>query len=84
MRQEGKKFFPEHGGKGSLLSRFEAETGLLWMWMLPSASSRVETSMSGIFLSCSKGVKDLCEFQSLAVINLETHQWKWASSRLEK
>ena len=31
--------------------------GLLWMW----ASSRVETGMSGNFLSCSKGVKDPLE-----------------------
>ena len=24
--------FPEHAGKGSLLSSYEAESGLLWMW----------------------------------------------------
>ena len=47
------------------------------------ASSRVETGMSGIFLSCRKGVKDLCKFQRLGVISLETPQRKWASSRLE-
>ena len=47
------------------------------------ASSRVETGMLGIFLSCSKGVKDLCNFQMLGVISLETPQRKWASSRLE-
>ena len=29
LRQE---FFPDQAGKGSLLSRQEAETGLLWMW----------------------------------------------------
>ena len=32
MRREGREFFPEHAGKGSLLSSLEAETGLLWMW----------------------------------------------------
>ena len=32
MRQERREFFPKHAGKGSLLSREEAETGLLWMW----------------------------------------------------
>ena len=32
MRQERREFFPEHAGKVSLLSRQEAETGLLWMW----------------------------------------------------
>ena len=26
------EFFPDHTGKASLLSSYEAETGLLWMW----------------------------------------------------
>ena len=47
------------------------------------ASSRVETGMSGTFLSCSNGVKDLWKFQSFGVISLETPQGKWASSGLE-
>ena len=47
------------------------------------ASSRVETGMLGIFLSCSKCVKDLWNFQILGVISLETPQRKWASSRVE-
>ena len=47
------------------------------------ASSRVETGMSGNFLRCSKGVKDLWKFQRLGVSSLETPHWKWASSRLE-
>ena len=47
------------------------------------ASSRVETGKSGNFLSCSKGVKDPLEAQSLGVISLETPQQEWASSRLE-
>ena len=47
------------------------------------ACSRVETGMSGNFLSCSKGVKDLWKFQRLGVSSLETPQRKWASSRLE-
>ena len=47
------------------------------------ASSRVETGMSGNFLSCSKGVKDLWMFQRLGVISLDTPQQKWASSRLK-
>ena len=33
MRQKRPEFFPEHTGKGSLLSSLEAETGLLWMWV---------------------------------------------------
>ena len=33
MRLDGREFFPEHAGKGSLLSSYEAETGFLWMWV---------------------------------------------------
>ena len=47
------------------------------------ASSRVETGMSGNFLTCSKGVKDPLEVPELGVNSLETPQRKWASSRLE-
>ena len=32
MRRECREFFPDHAGKGSLLSSYEGETGLLWMW----------------------------------------------------
>ena len=32
MRRERRELFPDHEGKGSLLSSYEAETGLLWMW----------------------------------------------------
>ena len=32
MRGERREFFPDHAGKGSLLSSKEAETGLLWIW----------------------------------------------------
>ena len=31
VRREHGEFCPEHAGKGSLLSSWEAETGLLWM-----------------------------------------------------
>ena len=47
------------------------------------ASSRVETGLSGNFLSCSKGVKDPLEVPELGAISLQTSQRKWASSRLE-
>ena len=36
MRRVRREFFPDHAGKGSLLSSYEAETGLLWMWAGPS------------------------------------------------
>ena len=32
MRRESREFFPEQAGKVSLLSSYEIETGLLWMW----------------------------------------------------
>ena len=32
MRREHREFLPDHAGKGSLLSSYEAETRLLWMW----------------------------------------------------
>ena len=32
LRRECREFFPEHAEKGSLVSSYEAETGLLWMW----------------------------------------------------
>ena len=65
MRRERTEFFPDHAGKGSLLSSKEAETGLLWMWAGLSCSSRVETGMSVNFLSCSKGVKDPLEISEV-------------------
>ena len=36
MRRECREFLPEQAGKGSLISSYEAETGLLWMWAGPS------------------------------------------------
>ena len=36
MRGECREFFPDHTGKGSLLSRLEAEKGLLWIWAVLS------------------------------------------------
>ena len=32
MRRECREFFPDHAGKGSFLSSYEAETGLISMW----------------------------------------------------
>ena len=33
MRRECRKFFLEHAVKVSLLSSYEMETGLFWMWV---------------------------------------------------
>ena len=53
MRRNHREFFPDHAGKGYLLSSKEAETGLLWMWAGLSC-----------FLSSGDGyVGDLLELQ---------------------
>ena len=49
----------------------------------PRASFRVETDISGNFLSCRKAVRDPLYFPGLDVIILDTPQWKWASYILE-
>ena len=36
MRWAHGEFFPIEAGKGYLIWRYEAETGLLWMWAGPS------------------------------------------------
>ena len=41
------------------------------------AFSRVETGMSGNFLSCSSGVKDPLEVPEVSVIRLERPEQKW-------
>ena len=57
MRQEHREVFPDQAGKGSLISSYEAETGLLWMWAGPSCFLSSGMGMSGNFLSYSKCVK---------------------------
>ena len=53
MRRERREFFPDKAGKGSLISSYEAETGLLWMCAGPSC-----------FLSSGDGyVGELLELQ---------------------
>ena len=58
MRRERREIFPDHAGKGTLLSSYEAETVLLWMWAGLSCFLWSGDGMWGNFLSCSKGVKD--------------------------
>ena len=63
MRRERREFFPYEAGKGSLMSSYEVETGLLLMLAGPLFFLSMEMGMSGNFLSCSKGVKDPLEVQ---------------------
>ena len=53
MQRERREFFRDEEEKGILLSSYEAETGLLWMWAGPSC-----------FLSNGDGyVEELLELQ---------------------
>ena len=61
MLWKRQEIFHEHAGKGSLLSSYEAETGLLWMWAGLWCFVSMETGKSGNFLNCSKAVKDPLE-----------------------
>ena len=61
IRRERREFFPDHAGKGSHLSRYEAETRLLWMWQGLSGFLSSGDGYVGNFFSCSKGVKDALE-----------------------
>ena len=61
MRRERREFFPDHAGKGSLLSSYEADTGLLWMWAGLSCFLSNGDGYVRELLECSKGVKDPLE-----------------------
>ena len=57
MRQERREFFPNTQGKDPSSRARRRKRGSSGCGRDSRASSRVETGMSGIFLSCSKGVK---------------------------
>ena len=61
MRREHREFFPDHAGKGSLLSSYEAQTGLLWMWAGLSCFLSSGDGYVGDLLELLKGVKDPLE-----------------------
>ena len=50
-----REFFPDHAGKGSLLSSYEAETGLLWMWTGLSCFLSSADRYVGEFLELQQG-----------------------------
>ena len=58
MRRERREFFPVHAGKDPSSRAMRRKRGSSGCAEDSRASSRVETGMSGNFLSCSKGVKD--------------------------
>ena len=53
MGRERREFFPDHEGKGYLLSSQEAEMGLLWIWVGLSCFLSSGDGYVGNFLSCS-------------------------------
>ena len=57
MRRERRKFFPEHSGKDPSSRAMRLKRGSVGCGRDSRASFRVETGMSGNFLSCNKGVK---------------------------
>ena len=59
MRRECQEFFPTTQGKDPSSRARRQKRGSSVCGRDSRASSRVETGMSGNFLSCSKGVKDL-------------------------
>ena len=61
MRWERWEFFPDQAGKGSLVSSYEAETGLLWMWAGPSCFLSIVDAYVGELLELQQGVKDPVE-----------------------
>ena len=84
MRREGPEFFPDHAGKGPLLSNFSRKRCSSGCGRDSRASSQVDTGMSGNFLSCSKGVKDPLKIPEVRWDSPETHHRKWSSSRQEE
>ena len=58
MRRERREFFADHAGKGSLLSNYEAETGLLWMWVGLLCFLSSGDGYVGELLELRNGVKD--------------------------
>ena len=65
MRRERREFFPDHAGKDPSSRTMRRKRGSSGCGRDCRASSRVETGMSGNFLSCSKGVKDPLEIQEV-------------------
>ena len=61
MRREWQESLPDEVGKGSLISSYEAEKGLLWMWAELSGFLSSEDGNVAELLELLKGVKDPLE-----------------------
>ena len=83
MLRERQEFFPDQAGKGSLISSYEAETGLLWMCAGPSCFLESGDGYVGKLLELQQGGEGPFGSSRLGVINVEKPQRKWVSSSLE-
>ena len=64
VRRECRESFPDEAGKGTLISSLGGDNGApLQLWKDPRFFSRVETAISGNFLSFIQGVKDPFQVQ---------------------
>ena len=61
MRRELGEFFPHHAGKGSHLSSYEADTGILRIWTGLSCFLSSGDGYVGELLELQQGVKDRLE-----------------------
>ena len=55
MWRERRESFPDEAGKGSLISNYEAEMGLLWMWAGPPCFLSSEDGFVGELLELQQG-----------------------------
>ena len=55
MRRDRRDLSPEEAGEGSLISSYDAETGLLWMWAGPSCVLSSEDWDVGELLQLQQG-----------------------------
>ena len=55
MRRENREFFPYHAEIGFLLSSYEAEMGLLWMWAGLSCFLSIGAGYVGELLELQQG-----------------------------
>ena len=61
MRWECREFFPDQAGKGSVLSNYEPETELLWMWLGTSCFLLSGDGYVGELLEKQHGCEDSLE-----------------------
>ena len=64
MRRERREFFPYETGKGSLISTYEAEMELFWMWVGPTCFLSSGEGYLGELLELQQGCEGPFESSS--------------------